>query len=91
VPGSDGFPAKFFQNNWNIIFIDLLKLFQDFYDGKLDIPRISYGIISLSPKIEMFRPMCLLNVIFKIFTKLSNKRAILVADKVISIVQSAFI
>jgi hypothetical protein len=75
----------------------LLKLFQDFYDGKLDIPRISYGIITLSPKrqgadkIEMFRPMCLLNVIFKIFTKLSNNRAILVAAKVIPIVQSAFI
>jgi hypothetical protein len=73
VPGSDGFPAKFFQNNWNIIFIDLLKLFQDFYDGKLDIPRISYGIITLSPKrqgvdkIEMFRPICLLNVFFQDF------------------------
>jgi hypothetical protein len=42
-------------------------------------------------KIQMYRPICLLNVLFKIFTKVMNNRAILVAEEVISKIQSAFI
>jgi hypothetical protein len=56
-------------------------LFQDFYDGKIDIPRLNYETIILiakgmgADKIEMYRPICLLNVLFKIVTKVMNNRA----------------
>jgi hypothetical protein len=80
-----------------LIKVDLLALFIDFYNGSLDIKRFNYGIIILiakgqgADKLQMYRPICLLNVIFKNFTKVLNNRAIALADKVISSIQSAFI
>ena len=74
-----------------------MNLFSDFYKGELDIARFNYGIIILiakgqeADKLQMYRPICLLNVIFKNFTKVLNNRAIVMADKVISSIQSAFI
>jgi hypothetical protein len=47
APGPDGFPIEFFQKFWDLIYLDLLTLFQDFFDGKLDIKRFNYGIITL--------------------------------------------
>ena len=55
------------------------------------------GVITLIPKVEnannvkLFRPICLLNVSFKIFTKLLMARLTTVADKIISPCQTAFI
>jgi hypothetical protein len=77
--------------------VDLLALFIDFYNGSLDIKCFNYGIIILIAKgqgadnLQMYRPICLLNVIFKKFTKVLNNRAIALADKVISSIQSTFI
>ena len=54
-------------------------------------------VITLIPKIKeannvkQFRPICLLNVSFKIFTRLLMNRLTLLADKIISKNQSAFI
>ena len=42
-------------------------------------------------KIQMYRPICMLNVPFKIFIKVLNTRAMLVADKVVSRIQTTFI
>jgi hypothetical protein len=97
APGPDGFPIEFFQKFWELIKVDLLALFIDFYNGSLDIKRFNYGIIILiakgqgADKLQMYRPICLLNVIFKIFTKFLNNRAIALADKVTSSIQPAFI
>lgn len=54
---------------------DLLRMVNDFYMGQLDLSRMNYGVITLILKVEannvkQFRPSCLLNVSFKIFTKL---------------------
>ena len=69
----------------------------DFYLGNLDISRPNYGVITLIPKIKeannirQFRSICLLNVSFKIFSKLLMDRLTGVARKIISTCQSAFI
>jgi hypothetical protein len=42
-------------------------------------------------RIEQYRPICLLNVSFKIFTKVGTNRATVIAHKVIRPTQSAFI
>jgi hypothetical protein len=95
--GPDGFPIEFYQKFWGLISNDLFLLFQDFFDNKIDISRLNYGTIILiakglgADKIQMYRPICLLNVLFKFFTKVMNNRAILVAEEVISKIQSAFI
>jgi hypothetical protein len=67
--GPDGFPAEFYQSCWEIVKDDLMVLFNDFYQHKIDLARINYGTIILIPKIDeattiqKFRPICLLQVL----------------------------
>jgi hypothetical protein len=61
------------------------------------LERINYGIITLIPKgddvdiIQKFRPICLLQVIFKIFTKSLTSRVEPLMHKHIFNCQNAFI
>lgn len=32
--------------------VDIMQLFEDFFDKKVDISRLSYGIITLLPKVK---------------------------------------
>lgn len=71
--GPDGFPIEFYQQCWPIIKDDMVRLFADFDKDKVDLSRINYGIITLIPKgseadvIQKYRPICLLQVLFKFF------------------------
>jgi hypothetical protein len=97
APGPDGFPAEFYQLFWEIVKPDLMSLFVEFHSGRLPIHSLNFGILTLLPKvndavrIQQFRPICLLNVSFKIFTKVLNNRLLKVADKLIGPSQTAFI
>jgi hypothetical protein len=88
--GPNGFPAEFYQVFWEIIEQDLMTLFKVFHDGTLPPFNLNYGIITLLPKqkeatnIKQFRPICLLNVSFKIFSKVAYRRLTQVVDKLIS-------
>jgi hypothetical protein len=72
-------------------------LFDDFYHLRLDIGRFNYGIIILLPKvkeantIKLYRPICLLNVVYKIFTKALMLRLDKVMGKIINRSQSGFL
>jgi hypothetical protein len=76
APGPDGFPAEFYQVFWDTIKDDMMAMFYQLQTGDLPLFRLNFGIITLLPKkedashIEQFRPICLLNVSFKIFNKL---------------------
>jgi hypothetical protein len=80
APGPDGFPSKFFQDFWDTIKSDLFNLFKSFHDGSLNIERLNFEIVTLIPKIpdatniKAFRPICLLNVCYKIITKVLTNR-----------------
>jgi hypothetical protein len=69
VVGHDGYPTEFYQWCWNFIKGDILKLFNDFHQMKMDVKRINYGTIALLPKvkgankIQQYRLICLLNCI----------------------------
>jgi hypothetical protein len=52
APGPDGLPAEFFQDFWELIYLDLWNLFKYFYDGNLDIERLNYGMVTLLPKVD---------------------------------------
>ena len=75
APGLDGFPAEFYQTFWEIIKKDLMVMFMDFHNGVLPLYSLNFGIFTLLPKksevvqIQQFRPICLHNVSFKVFTK----------------------
>jgi hypothetical protein len=64
-------PIEFYQSYWKIVNDDIMCLYNDFYDEKVNISRINYGIITLLPKIkeaskiQLYIPICLRNYIYK--------------------------
>jgi hypothetical protein len=96
APGPDGFLAEFYQIFWEAIKGDLMSLFKDFYENKLPLFNLNFEIITLLPKqqeashIKQYRPICLLDVSFKIFTKEMVNRMTRIASKLISPSQMAF-
>jgi hypothetical protein len=94
--GPDGIPIEFYQECLRIIKKDIVSLFDDFYQGKVDISRLNYGIITLLPKtddaskIQQFRPICILNCLYKLITETLTIRIESLADKLIHQAQSAF-
>ena len=79
-PGPDGFAVDFYQHFSELLKADLKAILDDFHKRKVDLARLNYGIITLVPKvkdarqIQKFRPICLLNVCFKIITKILMNR-----------------
>jgi hypothetical protein len=74
-----------------------MKLIQDFNSNNLYFKRLNYGVITLVPKVKevttvrQYRPICLLNVNFKIFPKMLTDRITPLVDSLISDSQSPFI
>src|SRR5438128_12345160 len=97
APGSDGFPAEFYQKFWEVIKGDLLSMFHELRSGDLLLFSLNFGVITLIPKvqeaniIQQYRSICLLNVSFKFFTKVTTNRLNTVADKLVSPTQTDFL
>lgn len=76
---------------------DIIQLFDDFRNNRVDISRLNYGIITLLPKIkeankiQHYRPICLLNSLYKLITKVLTIRVEPYADKLINKAQTAFL
>jgi hypothetical protein len=89
APGPDGFPTEFYQIFWDTIKSDLLHMFSVSHVGQLELFRLNFGEVILLPKvneaerIQQYRPICLLNVSFKIFMKVATIRLNTVADHVV--------
>ena len=96
APGPDAFLVEFYKRCWHVIKGDLLPMFQDHFLGQLQLFHLNFGTITLLPKktevvrIEQFRPICLLNVSFKIFTKVGTNRLTQIAHSVVQPCQTAF-
>lgn len=94
--GPDKISIEFYQTCWEMVKDDIVQLFSEFHEGKVNISRINYGIITLLPKvsdakkIQQFRPICLLNCLYKLITKTLTLRIEKIADKLIHSNQSAF-
>jgi hypothetical protein len=75
----------------------VLHILNDFVLRRIDIARLNFGILSLIPKvpgadqITQFRPIYLINVIFKIISKAYATRLDPIAHRIISPRQTAFI
>ena len=73
-----------------------MALFTDFHKEELNLYSLNFGIITLIPKIQeatkiqQYRPICVFNVSFKIFTKVGTNRLNKVAQTVVSPMQTAF-
>lgn len=72
-------------------------MINEFQRGLIHIERLNYGIVSLAPKvkealqIQKFRPICLLNVSFKIITLALMARMSKVMSNLIAMNQTAFL
>jgi hypothetical protein len=97
APRPNGYGVVFFKKFWEVIKIDMVHMFEDLYNDQLDIKRLNYGVITLIPKlkdvnnIKQYRPIYLLNVDYKCFTKALTNRLVPVARKRIGKNQTGFI
>jgi hypothetical protein len=75
TPGPDGFPVMFFKKFWSLVKPYILDILNGFALGRVDIARLNLRVFTLIPKvhgaedIRQFRPIVLINVIFKFVAK----------------------
>jgi hypothetical protein len=87
---------SFYQNFWEVIKYDLLELFSFLHSGQLELFRLNFGEIILlhkineAERIQQYRPICLLNVSFKISKKVATIKLNTVAGHVVRSSQIAF-
>jgi hypothetical protein len=95
-PGSDWLFVSFYREFWAEIKFVMLEMFQELFRGELNLSSLNYDMISLIPKlreannIKQYRPIFLLNVDYKWFTKVLM-RLTAYAERLISNIQTAFI
>ncbi|GKV02337.1 hypothetical protein SLEP1_g14790 [Rubroshorea leprosula] len=97
APRPDGFNFGFVKNVWELIRVDVIRFLHDFYkNGKL-VRGLNTSFIVLVPKvdnpqkIEEYRPISLIGVIYKILAKLLANRLKVVLDGIVGEQQMAFI
>jgi hypothetical protein len=80
VAGPNGFPVEIYQNFWDTIKASIMELFGALHARQLELFKLNSREIILLPKtkeaerIQYYRPMYLLNVRFKIFSKVAAIR-----------------
>lgn len=90
APGPDGFPARFFQRNWDVVKDDVLKGVLHFFATGVLPDGINDTVIVLIPKgkdpqsLKDYRPISLCNVIYKVISKCLVNRMRPLLDDIIS-------
>jgi hypothetical protein len=97
APGPDGFPAQFFQRNWETLRDDVVRAVRNFFDTGQMPAGVNETTIVLLPKKEEpellkdFRPILLCNVIYKVVSKCLVNRLRPLLQDLIAPMQSAFV
>ena len=96
-PGKDGFSKEFYQTFFDLMGKHLLNSYDSFQEGSLSISQ-KKGTITLIPKgdihltdLKNWRPISLLNVDYKLLSKLLAKRMEQLLPKLIHTDQTGFI
>ncbi|KAL9673990.1 hypothetical protein QQ045_030254 [Rhodiola kirilowii] len=80
APGLDGFPAMFYQSNWDIVGRDVVEVVLNCLNSGVLGSDLNETLIVLVPKVkkvdtvEDLRPISLCNVVMKIITKVLANR-----------------
>ncbi|GKU96029.1 hypothetical protein SLEP1_g9310 [Rubroshorea leprosula] len=97
APGPDGFNFNFIKKNWEIIKREVIDFIMEFHDKGRIVKGLNESFVVLIPKvsnlekIEEFRPISLINVSYKILSKLLANRLRRVLEDIIGENQMAFI
>lgn len=90
-------PVAFFKNLWPVLKGVVLAILNGFVLGRVDISRLNFGILSLIPKVQgadsikQYRPIALINVVFKLVAKAFASRLSPVAHRIVAPNQTALI
>ncbi|KAK5841990.1 hypothetical protein PVK06_004316 [Gossypium arboreum] len=97
APGSDGFPAVFFQRFWHIVGKEVVTFYLGILNEGQNFGPLNSTDIVLIPKTQnpsnlaTFRPISLCSVLYKIVAKTIANRFQTVIGRCIDAAQSAFI
>jgi hypothetical protein len=97
APRPDGYPARFYQRNWNVLKHEIIQGVLKFFETGHMPEGVNETSIVLIPKIDQpaglkdFRPISLCNVLYKIISKCLVNRLRLILGDIISENQSAFV
>ena len=97
APSPYDFPMAFFQACWDVIKLDLMEIFQVFFERGQFEKSLNATFISLIPKksdaveVKYFRPISLIGGVYKIIAKVLANRLKEVIGDVISESQNAFV
>ncbi|KAL4308214.1 hypothetical protein GQ457_01G004750 [Hibiscus cannabinus] len=97
APGPDDFNMSFFKRYWELIKVEFMKFFRDFYHTQHFEASLNHSFITLIPKksnpesLDEYRPISLLNCAYKILTSVLGRRLRQVSDHLVSKSQFAFI
>lgn len=90
APGLDGFPARFFQRNWETLKQDVVNAVMKFFEDGMLPEGVNDTFIVFIPKgnnpkcLKDFRPISLCNVIYKVISKCLVNQLRLFLDDLIS-------
>jgi hypothetical protein len=96
-PRPDGFNFKFLQACWDIIKDDIMEFLHEFFENAKLLNAFTAYFLTLIPKkdypraLSVDRPICLINSMYKVLSKILAGRLKQVLGKLISKVQSAFL
>ncbi|CAN6228896.1 unnamed protein product [Urochloa humidicola] len=96
-PGPDGFGPSFYKHFWAKLRDDVLRLFNNFYNGTLDLDGLNRAHLILLPKkqgartADAFRPISLQNCPMKLFTKVMANRLRSLIPAIVDPDQTGFI
>ncbi|RVW77375.1 LINE-1 retrotransposable element ORF2 protein [Vitis vinifera] len=97
APGPDGFTLPFWQSCWEFIKEEILEMFKEFYEHSSFLKSLNNTFLVLIPKksgvedLGDFRPISLLEGLYKLLTKVLANRLKIVVGKVVSTSQNAFV
>ncbi|GAU16594.1 hypothetical protein TSUD_233460 [Trifolium subterraneum] len=96
-PGPDGINIGFLKDFWDLLKLDFLNFFSEFYHHGVLTKGLNSTFIALIPKVDCpqrvadFRPIALLSSDYKVLSKVLANRLQSVVGGVVSQTQSAFI
>ncbi|GKV05277.1 hypothetical protein SLEP1_g17307 [Rubroshorea leprosula] len=96
-PGLDGFNFKFVKDQWEVLKEDVIQFLQEFQEKSKLVKGLNTSFITLVPKvdnsqkIEEYRPISLIGVVYKILAKILANRLKNVLDTIIGEQQMAFL
>ena len=96
-PGLDGTPPVFFQQNWDIVGLDVIKSVNSFLSSGYLLKEQNRTFITLIPKKDRpqnakdFRPISLCNSSYKIIAKTLSNRLKLIMGDIVDEFQNAFV